>query len=95
MTKQATSNVNLISTALFLNTYIASDGNKILGFSPLQVPKCGCVQFEMDIDEMGTEFTETVEVDDEANTERYVVPQHNDAVGATYLHDFNLVSLLH
>ena len=50
-------------------------------------------QFEVDIEEKGWKFTETLEVDTDKNTERVVVPTHNDVTGATFLHDFNLVNI--
>ena len=47
----------------------------------------------MDIEEEGTDFTETIEVDEDSNTERIEVPQHNEIAATTFIHDFNKVSM--
>ena len=47
----------------------------------------------MDIEELGTDFTETIEVDEDSNTETIDVPQHNDVAAAKFIHDFNKVRM--
>ena len=45
----------------------------------------------MDIEEMGWDFTETIEVDEDTNTEVFEVPHHNEVEATKFIHDFNKV----
>ena len=48
-----------------------------------------CEEFQMDIEEQGTEFTENIKLDEETNTEIIEVPHHNQVAATTFIHDFN------
>ena len=50
-------------------------------------------QFNIDIDEKGWEFTQTIELDEDTNTEKIVVPHHNNVAATTFIHDFNKVGI--
>lgn len=46
----------------------------------------------MALEEGGTKFTETIEVDEEKEVEVFRVPAHNNVQGAEFYHDFKKVS---
>ena len=45
----------------------------------------------MALEESGTKFTETIEVDEEKEVEVFRVPAHNNVNGAEFYHDFKEV----
>ena len=45
----------------------------------------------MALEESGTKFTETIEVDEEKEVEVFRVPAHNNVNGAEFYHDFKKV----
>ncbi len=50
--------------------------------------------FKLHITERGTNFVERVEIDESNDIEYFTVPAHNDVLGADYLYDFRMVSVL-
>lgn len=49
---------------------------------------------DVEINELGEKYKETIEVDTEKQTELFKVPAHNNVDQSNILHDFKKVSLL-
>ena len=52
------------------------------------------VDYNVEIDESGEKYKETIEVDTEKQTELFKVPGHNNVDQSNILHDFKTVRLL-
>lgn len=78
-----------ISVELLVKMIASLVGVLLISFYGVQVD-CKVERYSLDILERGTQFREIVEVDIDAQTEVFRVPQHNDVDAMDMMNDFNL-----